>query len=69
MLKPKQALEIIRSRVKLHISLETLYNWIKKGKLKVKRLGGMVLIDPSDLDIFLSDFAATDKQYVGKVAE
>ncbi|NCB40985.1 MAG: DNA-binding protein [Erysipelotrichia bacterium] len=69
MLKPKQALEIIRSRVKLHISLETLYNWIKKGKLKVKRLGGMVLIDPSDLDIFLADFAATDKQYVGRVAE
>jgi len=56
MLKPKQALDIIRNRVKMHIPLETMYTWIKKGKLKVKRLGGMILIDPSDLDIFLADF-------------
>ena len=56
MLKPKQALDIIRNRVKMHNPLETMYTWIKKGKLKVKRLGGMILIDPSDLDIFLADF-------------
>lgn len=68
MLKPKQALDIIRSRVKMQISLETMYTWIKKGKLKVKRLGGMILIDPSDLEFFLSDFSITDKQYVGKAA-
>jgi predicted site-specific integrase-resolvase len=60
MLKPKQALDIIRNRVKMHIPLETMYTWIKKGKLKVKRLGGMILIDPSDLDIFLADFAETN---------
>jgi hypothetical protein len=38
-----------------------MYNWIKTGKLPVKRLGGMVLIDPSDLDIFLADFLKTNK--------
>jgi predicted site-specific integrase-resolvase len=62
MLKPKQALDIIRNRVKMHIPLETMYTWIKKGKLKVKRLGGMILIDPSDLDIFLADFAETNQK-------
>ncbi len=62
MLKPKQALDIIRNRVKMHIPLETMYTWIKKGKLKVKRLGGMILIDPSDLDIFLADFVETDQK-------
>lgn len=62
MLKPKQALDIIRNRVKMHVPLETMYTWIKKGKLKVKRLGGMILIDPSDLDIFLADFIDTDQK-------
>ena len=62
MLKPKQALDIIRNRVKMHVPLETMYTWIKKGKLKVKRLGGMILIDPSDLDIFLADFVETDQK-------
>lgn len=62
MLKPKQAIEVIRNRVKLPVSLDTLYNWIKKGKLKVKRLGGMILIDPTDLDFFLADFCDTDRK-------
>ena len=62
MLKPKQALDIIRNRVKMHVPLETMYTWIKKGKLKVKRLGGMILIDPSDLDVFLADFVETDQK-------
>ena len=68
MLKPKQALEIVRKTVNMQVSLDTLYNWIKKGKLKVKRLGGMVLIDPLDLDIFLSDFSETNKKFVDKAA-
>lgn len=61
MLKPRDALEIIKKTVKIHVSLDTMYNWIKTGKLPVKRLGGMVLIDPSDLDIFLADFLKTNK--------
>lgn len=67
MLKPKQAIEVIRNRVKLPVSLDTLYNWIKKGRIKVRRLGRMVLIDPSDLEIFLADFPGTDEK-ISKVA-
>jgi len=68
MLKPRDALEIIKKTVKIHVSLDTMYNWIKTGKLPVKRLGGMVLIDPSDLDIFLADFLKTNKKYVCRKA-
>lgn len=60
MLKPKEALEIIKKTTNIHISMDTVYSWIKNGKLPVKRLGGMVLIAPSDLDIFLSDFTQTN---------
>ncbi len=61
MLKPKQAIEIINDRLDCSIQLRTLYNWVKTGKIPSKRLGGMILIDPSDLDIFLSDFRKADK--------
>ena len=62
MLKPKQALEIIKNRANVRISLDTFYGWIKNGKLKVKRLGGMILIDPTDLDFFLADFCDADRK-------
>ncbi len=65
MLRPKEALAIIRQTANIHVSLDTMYNWIKNGKLPVKRLGGMVLIDPADLNIFLADFFQADKKYVG----
>jgi len=68
MLKPKQALEIINERLGCSIQLRTIYNWIKTGKLPSKKLGGMVLIARSDLDIFLADFNLTDQHSEGKAA-
>ena len=62
MLKPKQVLEIINERLGCSIQLRTIYNWIKTGKLPSKKLGGMVLIARSDLDIFLADFNLTDQK-------
>lgn len=68
MLKVKQALEIIRETANFNVSSDTLYNWLKTGRLPSKKLGGIVLIDPSDLENFLADFLKTNRKFVGKAA-
>jgi len=56
MLKPKQVKQVIFERTSQDIPLRTVYQWMQDGKIAAKRLGASLLVDPKDLDIFLSDF-------------
>lgn len=45
---------------KLHIHINTLYRYIDEGRLKAVRMGGLIRIKESDLEIFLSKSTAIE---------
>jgi len=48
---------------KLKISLPTLHNWIKSGKLRISRVGRRVLIDEKDLERFVKDLSDESRDF------
>lgn len=71
MLKPKEVAQTISERLGVAVSMPTVYNWIRTGKLPSKKLGGIVLIAQVDLDKFLAAFGSPEQKgdYNGKTAK
>ena len=54
--KPAEVAEL------LGVSRQTIYNWIRAGKLEAKKLGGVVRISREQLERFTGESAAETAQ-------
>jgi len=53
MLKVKEAAEIVSKRLGRNVPEKTIWNWVRLKWIDTRKVGGMRLILPSSLEIFL----------------